>query len=68
MQASQSCQQAAGAVARDHRARKIADLTLLDGDPLDDIGNVGSIRAVIRAGQQLKRPTSSDAREEEERQ
>lgn len=35
---------------------KIADLIVLDGSPLDDIGNVRSVRAVVRAGRLLKRP------------
>jgi imidazolonepropionase-like amidohydrolase len=35
-----------GSVARG----KIADLIVLDHNPLDDIGNVRSVRAVIRAG------------------
>ncbi|MBY6204400.1 amidohydrolase family protein [Halomonas denitrificans] len=33
----------------------VADLVLLDGDPLADIGNVRRIRAVVRAGRWLDR-------------
>jgi imidazolonepropionase-like amidohydrolase len=34
---------------------KVADLVLLDADPLDDIGNTRQVRAVITRGQLLDR-------------
>ena len=37
------------------RAGRLADLVLLDGDPLTDIGNVRRIRAVIANGRLLER-------------
>jgi imidazolonepropionase-like amidohydrolase len=36
-------------------AGKLADLVLLDGNPLDDIANVRRIRAVVTAGRLLER-------------
>jgi imidazolonepropionase-like amidohydrolase len=36
---------------------KAADLVLLDGNPLDDIGNIRRIRAVVRNGEFLPRST-----------
>jgi cytosine/adenosine deaminase-related metal-dependent hydrolase len=35
---------------------KLADLVLLDADPLQDIGNARKIRAVVLAGRYLDRP------------
>jgi predicted amidohydrolase YtcJ len=34
---------------------KVADLVLLDADPLDDIGNVARVRAVVAAGRLFDR-------------
>jgi len=34
---------------------KVADLVLLDANPLDDIGNLGSVHAVILNGRLLER-------------
>lgn len=39
---------------------KLADLVLLDADPLADIGNVSRIRAVVRAGRLLDRAELDD--------
>ena len=37
-------------------AGRLADLVLLDANPLDDIGNVRRIHAVVTAGRFLDRP------------
>jgi imidazolonepropionase-like amidohydrolase len=35
---------------------KLADLVLLDADPLDDIGNTRKISAVVVGGQMFRKP------------
>jgi imidazolonepropionase-like amidohydrolase len=39
-------------------AGKIADLILVDGDPLDDLGRLAKPRQVMRAGQFVALPVS----------
>ena len=43
-------------------AGKVADLVLVDGDPLENVSALSQIRAVIRAGRIVERTTWADAR------